>query len=126
FNLGVRGYGLDQIYLRFQQIRPAFHRPLPVFGVVTVDLDRSLLSFRTGQKPYFTINDDKLVLNGRPIETNPEQWLERHPPQIYSLLYALMVRQWDLISAKNALEIRAKREEKEKLNSRILEEMVTE
>lgn len=74
-NFAVQGYGLDQVYLRLQQLVPAY---APVFVVVDIHEDqdyrnvnrdrRSLFpcSRLTGTKPMFTVKNNRLVQMYRP------------------------------------------------------------
>ncbi len=64
-NYGVGGYGLDQILLSFERVAPRFDRPdcLILVGLIQDDLDRILLTVRSGPKPYFTMLDERLVLH---------------------------------------------------------------
>jgi len=87
FNYGVGGYGVDQISLLFDQTYRYFEKPFVIFGLLTYDLDRSILQFRTGQKPYYEVEGDSLVLKGIPVNPNPDQYLEDHPPRAFSYLW---------------------------------------
>lgn len=89
-NYGVGGYGVDQIYLLFKNSIDHFAKPFVIFSLLTVDLDRSILSVRTGQKPYFLLEDGALRLAGVPINPNPEEYFSLNPPDITSYLYRLL------------------------------------
>lgn len=53
-NYGVPGYGVDQIWLRYRQKAADILPGSPVFiGILTTDLDRSVLSYFFGPKPLF-------------------------------------------------------------------------
>lgn len=86
-NYGVGGYGVDQIALLFEEITKHYEDPFVIFSIMITDLDRSLLSFRTGQKPFYKIIDDSLVLSGIPINPRPDDFIKNNPPQIKSYLY---------------------------------------
>jgi hypothetical protein len=61
-NLGVHGYGHDQmlVYLREEGIR---YRPdVVVLGFLTGDMERNVLAFRDYAKPRFELKDGALVL----------------------------------------------------------------
>ena len=74
-DLAVPGFGVDQIYLRFDRFLARDSLPrIAVVGILMHDLDRSLEHFRAGPKPYFEIEDGRLVLRGTPISQPPEQW----------------------------------------------------
>ncbi|MEO0393030.1 MAG: hypothetical protein AAF213_07270 [Pseudomonadota bacterium] len=66
-NGGVFGYGLDQVLLRTEQLVPALEPEIVVMSVLYGDMRRSQLAQRTGvEKPYFSIENDALVLNNVP------------------------------------------------------------
>ena len=81
-NYGVAGYGVDQIYLLLKNSLSLYHKPYVIVGIHTRDLDRSILSFFVGQKPYFEVVADELVLRGAPIVQDPKAYLANNPPQI--------------------------------------------
>jgi hypothetical protein len=88
-NLGVSGFGVDQIFLRFKETVDQFSQPAVVFGILTDDLNRSLMRYRMAPKPYFEREAGRLVLRSYPVELSPEEFLERHPPRIRSYLWRL-------------------------------------
>jgi len=59
-NYGVGGYGVDQISLLFEQVYDKYDDPFIIFSLLTTDMDRSMISFRDYQKPYFVINKGEL------------------------------------------------------------------
>ncbi len=92
-NYGVGGYGLGQIYLLLKNSLDRYQDPFVVVGFMVFDLDRSFLSVRTGQKPRFVAKDGQLELTNVPIETNPADWFEMHPPTIRSYVAAAVKQQ---------------------------------
>jgi hypothetical protein len=127
YNYGVAGYGLDQIFLRFRETHPRFARPAIGIGILTTDLDRSVLSIRTGQKPWFELRDGALELRGLPIDPDPERFLASQPARVRSYFAALVLRQLRLAaSGGDGGELRYRREEKQALNRRLLEAVVEE
>jgi hypothetical protein len=59
---------------------------------MTLDLDRSILSVRIGQKPYyFRVEDDTLKLSITPINPDPHNFFSTNPPQIKSYLYRMIL-----------------------------------
>jgi hypothetical protein len=64
-NYGVGGYGLDQMFLLFDRVRPTFDRDdnVVLIGLIEDDLERVLLKVRSSPKPYFTVADDRLTLH---------------------------------------------------------------
>lgn len=92
-NYGVAGYGVDQMYLLLQNSLPLYHHPHVIVGIYTRDLDRSILSFFVGPKPYFEVVEDELALQGTPIVQDPSAYQDDYPPQIWSYLYRLWLHQ---------------------------------
>jgi len=86
-NYGTGGFGLDQIYLLAKQTVPHYKDPLVVFGFLTTDIDRSILTFRTGQKPWYSLEADSLKLNGFPVWQDTDSFIHSFPPQITSYLW---------------------------------------
>jgi hypothetical protein len=127
YNYGQGGYGVDQIFLRFRQSYSAFKSPAIVFGILTDDLDRCLLSVRTGQKPYFKLEGEQLVLRGLPIAPDQPKWIEQNRPRIWSYVVALLRRKLSLRRAGGyPMDVLYRQTEKERLNARILDEVVRE
>jgi len=89
-NYGVGGYGVDQIYLLANEVIPLYNQPIVFFGMLTRDMDRSILKFRTGQKPYFELDNNKLNLKGVPMEPKASYYVENHLPDITSYLFRYM------------------------------------
>jgi hypothetical protein len=92
-NYGVGGYGLGQIYLLLKNSLDLYQNPIAVVGFMTLDLDRSFLSVRTGQKPRFVAEDGQLELTNVPIEADPADWFEAHPPTLRSYVAAALKQQ---------------------------------
>ena len=92
-NYAVGGYGFDQIFLLFKNSIDNYSNPLVVLSLMTQDLDRSILSVKTAQKPFFEISEDQLVLKGTPIDPNPARFYAEHPPDVTSYLYRLWLYQ---------------------------------
>ena len=127
YNYGVVGYGLDQIYLRFRETHSIFDEPFIIVGVYTLDLDRSILQVRGMPKPYFEIENGRLILNGTPIPGTMEQWLEENPVSIKSYFLAFLVRQFRIMyGGFQITEIPYRQFEKKELNGKIIEEIVGE
>jgi len=94
-------------------------------SLMTLDLDRVVLSVRGGQKPYFELVDSQLEVLGVPIDPDSEHYFQTHKPRIYSYLWRLLVygnvlpQKWrdSLINEKE------KRDKKIAINKKILEEI---
>lgn len=89
-NLGVGGFGVDQIYLRFRDSVGAFREPTVLVGVLMDDLDRNTLYFRAGLKPYFDLVDGQLVVRNQPITQSPLDFVAENPPDIRSYVWRLV------------------------------------
>jgi hypothetical protein len=91
-NYGGGGYGIDQIFLLLKNSLHHFQNPFVIVSLLTQDIDRSTLSVRIGQKPYFELVDGELVLHGIPIESDPNVFFVKNPPTIPSYLFRLWVQ----------------------------------
>jgi hypothetical protein len=85
-NYGVGGYGVDQIFLRFRKTVGDYEGSTALVGILTLDLDRSILGIRTGQKPYFELEGDRLALSNLPILKTTNEYIEQNPVTIDSYL----------------------------------------
>jgi hypothetical protein len=86
-NFGVSGYGTDQEYLLLQKYF-AEYQPRVVVLVVCGDNDNedNSWSCRGGYyKPYFTLENGRLKLNGVPVPKSDKTFLTEHP--MISTLY---------------------------------------
>jgi len=86
YNYGVGGYGLDQIYMLFDKTVGKYEDPLIVFSLFVHDMDRTWLTLRTGQKPYFRMENDSLVLKGVPLEKDAKSFFDEHSARPFSFL----------------------------------------
>ncbi len=86
-NYGVGGYGVDQIQLLFKNSYKHYEKPFVIFSIMCSDLDRTILTNRIGQKPYYEIIADTLALKGIPVENDPEIFFRNNPPKIFSYLW---------------------------------------
>jgi len=86
-NYGVGGYGVDQIYLLFNETVDSYDKPFVVFSLLTTDMDRSVLKVRDAQKPYFALEEDGLKLRGVPITLTSTEFFEENKPEINSYLW---------------------------------------
>lgn len=135
-NYGVGGYGVDQIFLLYQNSIGQFENPFVIVSMLTEDLDRSVLSVRTGQKPFYRLVDDRLVLSGIPMDPSPESFFAQHPPRIPSYWFRMLVysdafqrfvhREGPPASIKNYFrtEPRQMRERIEQINRHIILEII--
>jgi len=75
-NLGVHGYGHDQmlVYLREEGLR--YHPDIVIVGFVQDDMQRNMLGFRDYAKPRFELDDGELELCNSPVPS-PDAMLAR-------------------------------------------------
>lgn len=74
-NLGVHGYGHDQMLLHLRESAAAYEPDVVLLGYMQWDEPRNLLTFRDFAKPYFVLADGgRLELQGTPVPS-PEQFL---------------------------------------------------
>lgn len=66
-NLGVHGYGHDQMLLRLRSEGLRYAPDLVVLGFFADDADRNLLAFRDYAKPRYVLDGAALVLTGSPV-----------------------------------------------------------
>lgn len=77
-NLGVHGYGHDQMLLYFKSEGVKYHPDLVILGYLWFDQDRNLLAFNDFAKPKFQVTADGLRLENVPVPS-PEAVLAREP-----------------------------------------------
>ena len=73
-NMGVHGYGQDQMLLRLRRSASLYQPDVVILGYAPWDEERNLLSFRDYAKPYFDLEGGRLVLKGVPVPA-PEEIL---------------------------------------------------
>ncbi|HOW58912.1 MAG TPA: SGNH/GDSL hydrolase family protein [Candidatus Omnitrophota bacterium] len=69
-NLGIPGYGVDQIYLSYKEIARPYHPDIVMIGIFPEDFWRCTRSFTDSGhvKPYFTLTENgKLKLHNVPV-----------------------------------------------------------
>jgi hypothetical protein len=126
-NYGVGGYGIDQTYLLFEESVARYRNPLVIWSLLTEDIDRTVLSVRVGQKPFFDLAGGRLVLQGTPIDSDPARFFREHPPEIPSYFWRAMQRTFGdrvpRLRSAHARESVAKRDRKIALTEAILGEV---
>jgi hypothetical protein len=75
-NLGVHGYGHDQMLLYLEEVGARYQPDVVLLGFVGDDMERNLLPFRDFAKPWFEEGASGLVLRGTPVPA-PEEVLAR-------------------------------------------------
>ena len=124
-NFGVGGYGTDQILMRMRESLPIFPSPKIVVSVLTTDMDRSMLSFRSGQKPFFEIEDDELIKQGLPIFPTTDEYLAENPIGIRSFIWAMLGQKMAATEPKDRNDL-SPYKDMMTLNRKIIEKLVIE
>lgn len=91
-NLGVSGYGHDQMLLYLQEEGIKYHPDVVILGFVSFDVDRNRHSFDSLAKPKFELSHGELRLTNEPVPTAAEV-LAREPYRLKSLDLAVMLRE---------------------------------
>lgn len=77
-NGGVTGYGFDQIVLRAEQLADVHKPSVIIVSFIAEDIERTEMRCMWWRdKPWFAIENDRLVLRGVPVADRP-----RLPPRI--------------------------------------------
>ena len=71
-NLGVHGYGHDQMLLYLQEVAAHYQPDVVILGFLTGDMERNVLAFRDYAKPRFVLDDGRLVLRNSPVPSPAE------------------------------------------------------
>lgn len=66
-NGGVGGYGTDQIVMQAERLLPVVRPRVLLVGFLSQDVLRSGFSVYGAPKPYYTVEDDRLILNNVPV-----------------------------------------------------------
>jgi hypothetical protein len=94
-NLGVHGYGHDQMLLFLREEGLKYRPDVVLLGFLYDDMERNLLGFRDYAKPRFTLADAGLVLGNVPVPA-PEEMLRREPYRSKFLdLWTILRGRWD-------------------------------
>ena len=67
FTFGVRGYGTDQMLLKYKQTLNHYHFDIVILAFAFHHIPRNINSFTFHAKPYFEYSENSLKLNGVPI-----------------------------------------------------------
>ncbi len=124
-NLGVGGYGVGQIMLRYRLTAGRYPDRPAVVGIMTEDIDRTPLRLFSGAlKPAFVLGPDGAPeLIQVPVPRDVEAWLKHHPIGIHSYALASLGRALEVVSeAFDGSNSHCMREEKEAVNLFALEQ----
>lgn len=87
-NYGNGGYGTDQIYTMFAHTFCKMEKPIVIFSFLTLDLERSILSFRDGLKPLLFVDSiGRLAFDNSMVSMGTKRYLRLNPPEISSYLW---------------------------------------
>jgi hypothetical protein len=117
-NLGVQGYGQDQMLLYLKEEGIKYHPNIVVLGFAYMDTNRNLWRFFAFAKPKFDSTPDGLKLTNVPVPT-PEQVLAEEPYRSKALDLAIILRE------KVRWKLRINEREAQELTRPILNEIVT-
>ncbi len=73
-NLGIHGYGHDQMLLYLKEEGLKYHPDIVLLGFMPDDMERNILSFRDYAKPRFAVREGRLELTTGPVP-RPEEML---------------------------------------------------
>lgn len=114
-NLGVGGYGIDQMYITLKETIKLYKPHLVVAAYIDDNLKRSLLSFRHYKKPRFVIRNNKIELTNTPIGSLKKVYKEvKAKHSRYRLAVPEVLKRVFNLGKENLFEI----------NSLIIEEMM--
>lgn len=106
-NLGVHGYGHDQMLLYLQEVGARYQPDVVLLGFVAQDMERNLLAFRDFAKPHFDLTASGLRLGGSPVPT-PEALIAGEWRRLKLLdLFAMLSDRWAWRSGANAERMEA-------------------
>lgn len=126
YNLGGGGYGVGQIWMRFEENLGRFERPVAIVGVMSRDMDRTVLGVRQYRKPRFTLDTSgRIVVRDLPVPVDPDAWSREHRPRIVSYFLSFIVQMVHVNSAKpDWIESEHRKAEKLAVNRAILETII--
>jgi hypothetical protein len=116
-NMGVHGYGHDQMLVLLKEIGVKFEPDIVILGFIHGDMHRNMLNFRDYAKPKYVLDDDNLVLTGHPVP-HPEEILKSDwaRPRVFDI-GSIIRYQWKIYSGTYQQEM-------EEITGAILAEMV--
>jgi len=80
-NLGVRGWGLDQIVLASTRVAPSYRPKIIIMAFIAADLERSCTAFGfNASKPYFVLKNGVAQPTAIPVPTLEQKAAEHRRP----------------------------------------------
>ncbi len=126
YNLGGGGYGVGQIWMRFEENLDRFERPITIVGVMSRDLDRTVLGVRGYRKPSFALDaSGAITVQDLPVPVELDAWRRAHRPGIVSYFLSFVVQLVHVNAASgNWVESEHRKAEKIAVNHAILESII--
>jgi len=107
-NLGVQGYGQDQMLLYLEEEGIKYHPDIVILGFAFMDTYRNLWKFFAFAKPKFDVTPEGLRLTNVPVPT-PEQVLAQEPYRSKAIDFGVILREkvrWSLgMNERKAREV---------------------
>jgi len=117
-NLGVRGYGHDQMLLKLKEEGIKYNPDIVILLFLGLDISRNLETFRDYAKSKYILQNGSLVMTGVPVPT-PREIVKADRYHIYLIDCAKIL----LYEIKNSIGLQEK--EENKITAAILKEMKT-
>lgn len=116
-NMGVHGYGHDQILLYLREEGMKYEPDIVILGFLYYDMERNIQTFRDFAKPWFTLGKKGLVLRGVPVPS-PEEVMAREwmKPKALDL--------WTMVTQRAAWNNGTNKERMQRLSVKLLDEIV--
>jgi len=131
-NLGVSGYGLDQMYLALRESIDQYKPQLVVMAFISGDLCRAMSGFRDYQKPRFRLPEEDgtdphkrskpLILTNTPIESKSKTYDRLRRKHGFPHLLVLQIV--DILRRVHSVDTPEYKQEMLTLNMRIIEETI--
>lgn len=116
-NMGVHGYGHDQMLIHFRENGLKYQPDIVILGFVSFDMERNVLSFRDYSKPRFEVGTDGLKLTNSPVPPPDDilrfDWAR---PRILDI--------WSIIKLRVRILTGGFEKDRDELTRRILDEIV--
>ncbi len=125
-NFGVGGYGVDQIWLRYNQESARIPAKSPVYiGLLTSDLDRSVLRYFFGFKPVFKAAGADFQLILPPTRDDITRLANAPPVPIHSYAFAALRTIAELVSTRfDRSETTCNNAEKRAVNTYLMDAII--
>lgn len=116
-NMGVHGYGHDQMLILFMEEGLKYQPDIVILGFVYADTYRNVLRFRDYAKPKFVFDNGELKVTNSPVPS-PEDVLKWDwvRPRVYDI--------WSIIAFGLESPFGWHKEERDRLTEHILDQMV--